>query len=130
MKAQSEKRRVSGKMEVSDLTSDGEGNAPFAQGRLGEGCLLPSRAGSAVWMLTTASLPPCSMLQAGPGADLQQPGGGGRRHRVLVGRVDQVDSVHQDLRRRRQVPGEALPAAEVWRLPARVWGTPACWRKS
>lgn len=59
------------------------------------------------------------MLQAGPDADLQQPGGRGRRHRVLVGRVDQVDGVHQDLRGRRQVPGEALPAAEVRHLPAK-----------
>ncbi|XP_043325998.1 ADAMTS-like protein 2 isoform X4 [Cervus elaphus] len=45
--------------------------------------------------------------------DVQQPGGGPRRHRLLVGRVDQVDGMFPQLRGRGDVPGAALPAAEV-----------------
>jgi len=117
METQLEKCRVSCKMEISDLPSDGEGNALFAWGRRDGGCPRSARAGSAARMPPPLLSPTWLMLQAGPGADLQQPGGRGGRHRVLVGRVDQVDGVHQDLRGRRQVPGAALPAAEV-RHPA------------
>lgn len=58
MKTQLEKSRVSCEMEISDLTSDGEGDAPFARGRPGEGCPPPTREGSAVRVPTAASLPP------------------------------------------------------------------------
>lgn len=57
MKTQLEKSRVSCEMAISGLTSDGEGDAPFAWGRLGEGCPQPPRAGSEVRLLTAASLP-------------------------------------------------------------------------
>lgn len=45
--------------------------------------------------------------------NIQQPGGGRRRHGLLVGRVDQVDRVLPQLWGRRDVAGAALPAAEV-----------------
>lgn len=86
------------------------GKCPVAQGGLYGGY---PHSTQVVRVLTAAALPTFLMLQAGPGADLKQPGGRGRCHRVLVGRVDQVDGVHQDLWRGRQVPGAALPEAEV-----------------
>lgn len=103
---------------------------PVCSGQAGWGMPL----GSAVQMLTLLLLPTCPVLHTGPGAELQQPGGWGRRHRALVGRMDQVDGVYQDLRGRCEVPGAALPAAEVRHPPelrhppAGLGAAPACWR--
>lgn len=75
---------------------------------------VPSVSPPWLWGLDVTPAPlPSPVLRAGPDTDVQQPGGGVRCHCLLVGRVDQVDSVHQDLWRRCQIPGKALPEAEV-----------------
>ncbi|MBV97083.1 ADAMTS-like protein 2, partial [Eschrichtius robustus] len=84
---------------------DGWQMAAFALG------LVPAGSGTCGWG--------CVVHRGhGQQPNIQQPGGGHRCHRLLVGRVDQVDGVFPQLRGWGDVPGAALPAAEVRGLSA------------
>lgn len=83
--------------------------------------LLPSAASNALWglgcrfscVVVEPSAHYWGAFHPGQQPHLQQPGGGCRCYCLLVGGVDQVDSVLPKLWRRGDIPGAPLSATEV-----------------